>query len=128
MGRRLMLRAGARTRVLWLYSSSVPGQVRFQAQAVGGAPATGTVELARKRWFTWHRDTYPLQARNVFDKGFSDGDYRIHVTPDQDCEITFETRHFRAEIFFRILAGILILGVISAITAFVFAPPATPSG
>jgi hypothetical protein len=71
---------------------------------------------------------HPLHRRNVFDKGFADADYRIYVTPDQDCEISFETRHFRAEIYFRLLAGLLILGLIAAMTAWIFVPPAGPGG
>ena len=128
MPKEFIIPAGQRSRVLWLYSSSIPGSPRFRAEALDGGAPSGTVEVARRRWFAWHRDHHPLHQRNVFEKGFSDGDYRIYVTPDQDCRITFETRHFRAEIFFRILAGVLILGVLSAITAFIFANPGGPSG
>ena len=124
MGKVFDLKAGERARVLWIFSSSIPGMVRFHAKTETGEPPQGTIELAVRRWFAWDRKTFPLSATNRFDKGFSDADYRIYVTADTDCRIEFETRHFRAEIFFRILAGILILGVLSAAAAFLFAPSA----
>lgn len=128
MGKVFNIPAGTRTRVLWLWSSSVPGQIRFNVEMADGGPIAGEVEIARQRWFTWYRDTLPLKARNSFDKSITEGDYRIHVTPERDCRVTFETRHFRAGIFFAILAAVLILGLISGMTAFLFAPPGTPAG
>ncbi len=128
MAKRFVLKAGERVCVLWVFSSSIPGTVRFNAGAPDGQEVTGTVELARRRWFSWIRTSHPLHARNVFDKGYTDTDYRIYVTPDRDCEITFETRHLRAEYYFRFLAAFLILGLIAAITAFVMTLPPPPAG
>ena len=113
------VRAGERARVLWIFSSSIPGQIRFRATPLGDGPLTGKVELKRGRWFSNRVETFALHARNVFDKGMSDGDFRIHVTPDRDCRIDFETRHFRAEIYFRILATVIALGVIAGVTSLV---------
>ena len=127
MPKEFLIKAGETRRVLWVYSSSISGSPRFTAETLDGNEVSGTVEIARKRWFTWHRDMRDLQARNVFDKGISDGDYRIFVTPDHDTRIKFETRHFRAEIFFKIFAGIIILGLISASAAWIFADPGIPS-
>ncbi|MEM0987702.1 MAG: hypothetical protein AAGK00_02390 [Pseudomonadota bacterium] len=115
--------ASQRTKILWLYSSSVPGEVRFTATPTDPtASLNGTVELHRKRWFTWHRDDYPLSARMTLPKGMSDGDYRVYVTPDQDTDIQFQTRHARAEIFFVILACVVGLGLVAGSRAFMFGP------
>lgn len=114
-------------RILWLFSDSIPATVRFLAEPDGDGPLTGTVELHRQRWFQWQRSTHELAPRNVFDKGFADNDYRIFVTPDQDCTITFESRHFRAEVFFKILIAIMILGLIAGSVAWIFGAPATPA-
>lgn len=128
MAKRFSVPAGQRTRILWIFSSSIPGTVRFTAETPAGGDPSGTVTLSRRRWLASDTTHHPLHRRNVFDKGFADADYRIYVTPDQDCEIAFETRHVRAEIYFRLLAGILILGLIAAMTAWIFAPPVTPGG
>ena len=120
--------AGTRTRVLWVFSSSIPGAPRFRAEPLQGSELTGSVEVVRKRLLSTETDQHPLRPQNVFAKGFWDSDYKIFVTPDQDCRVTFETRHFRAEVYFKILAAVLILGVLSAITAFIFANPGGPGG
>ena len=106
-----------RRRPLAASQARFPGQVRFRAEAVNGGALTGKVELARRRWFTWERDEFDLHARNVFDKGVTDSDYRIFVTPDQDARITFETRHFRAEYLWKIILGLLVLAVLSPLVA-----------
>ncbi|MEM7056863.1 MAG: hypothetical protein AAF557_04695 [Pseudomonadota bacterium] len=127
MPKEFLIKAGEKKRVLWVFSSSIPGTPRFKAGAVDGGEVTGKVEVARRRWFEWQRENVDLHPRNVFEKGFSDADYRIYVTPDRDTRIIFETRHMRAELYFRILAAVLILGLISGVTAWIFADPATPS-
>lgn len=116
------LKAGERSRILWIFSSSIPGTVRFRATPTGNAPLSGKVELRRGHWFSTAVEEHPLHAVNVFDKGFTDSDYRIHVTPDSDCRIEFETRHFRAEPYFLFLAAFLILSIVSGSVALMFAP------
>ncbi len=127
MGKIFDLKAGERRRVLWIFSSSIPGKARFRVETADGSPPKGRVELARRRWFTWHRTEHPLEAHHGFDKGFADSDYRIYVMPETDCRIVFETRHFRAETYFRILGGVLAMGIIAAIASFVFFEPGSPS-
>lgn len=117
MPKTLDLKAGEKRRILWLFSSSIPGQVRFRAEGADGAPPAGKVELAKRRWFDWTSEEFDLHPRNVFDKGVSDADYRLYVTPDSDTRITFETRHFRAEYLFRIIVALLVLGVLSPLVA-----------
>lgn len=125
--RDLTLKAGRRSRILWIFSGSIPTTVRFRAAALDDAPVSGVVELFRRQWLDPETTHHPLGGRNVFSKGFSDADFRIYVTPDCDCRITFETRHFRAETFFRILAGVLVLGALAAGTALFLAEPPTPA-
>ena len=120
MGKTFSIRAGERQRVLWIYSSSISGQTRFTAEAADGGVLTGNVDLVRRRWFAFETQTFPLRHHNRFDKGFTDADYRIYVTPDQDCRITFETRHFRAEILFKLLAGLVCLGLLSGLVPLLF--------
>ena len=114
MAKTLNIRAGERCRVLWIFSSSIPGQTRFSAEPIAGDALTGNVELVRRRWFNFETETFPLHAQNRFDKGFADADYRIYVTPDQDCRIEFETRHFRAETLFSLLIGLMVFGIVAA--------------
>lgn len=118
MAKEFLVKAGETRRILWLLSSSIPGQVRFRAEAVDGEPPAGTVELARRRWFDWHRETFPLRPQNVFDKGVSDSDYRVTVKPDRDTRIVFETRHFRAEYLFKILVALIVLAVLSPLVMY----------
>ena len=122
MPKEFLIKAGESKRVLWIFSSSIPGSPRFSAEAVDGGEVSGTVRVSRRRWFVWQHEDHPLHARNVFDKGFADADYRISVTPDKDTKVTFETRHMRTEIFIYILAAVVILGVVAGSTAFMFAP------
>ena len=70
MPKQFLITAGETKRVLWIYSSSIPGATRFTAEAVDGGEVSGKVEVARKRWFNWLRDTHDLLAKNTFDKGF----------------------------------------------------------
>ena len=112
MGKTFDLKPGERTRVLWLYSSSIPGEVRFNAEADDGADPKGKVELVVRKWFDWKTTEFPLARRNVFPKGMSDSDYRLFVTAETPCRIEFETRHFRAEYFFKILIGMVVLAVL----------------
>ena len=114
MGKTFSIRAGERCRVLWIFSSSIPGQTRFTAESADGGALTGNVDLVRRRWFQFETETFPLQHQNSFDKGFADADYRIYVTPDQDCRITFETRHFRAGTLFSLLIGLVVFGILAA--------------
>ena len=116
-GKTFDLRAGERRCILWIFSSSIPGTVRFAAKTQDGDAVSGSVELARRRWLDWHRTHHPLYPHNVFDKGFSDTDYRIYVTPDQDCRVTFQTRHLRAEAYFVALAVLLGLGLAAGLGA-----------
>ncbi|MEO1491893.1 MAG: hypothetical protein AAFV19_07045 [Pseudomonadota bacterium] len=126
MTRRIALKAGARTRVLRIFSSSIPGPVEFSTEAQG--KISGTVEIDRWHWFAWKRETHPLAPDNRFRKAFGDADYIVHVTPDTDCDIVFRTRHVRAEIFAVILALILIIGLVAAITVWTTMPPGNPAG
>jgi len=121
VARVLDLKAGERKRVLWIMSSSIPGTVRFRAETDDGSPPGGTVELARRRWFSWYRSEHDLAARNVFEKGFSDADYRVYVTPVQDCRIVFETRHFQARHLVLAFAVVAMLGIAAAIGSILFA-------
>ncbi len=122
MAKQFNIPAGTRKKVLWLFSSSIPGQVRFTAEPTDGEELSGKIELHRRSWFSWKEQDFPLNGRNVLEKGFGDADYRVFITPDQDCKVTFETRHFRAETYFVILGCVLGLGVVAGLTAFIFAP------
>lgn len=113
MGKKFLIKAGERKRVLWLFSSSVPGQPQFNATPIEGEDLTGKVEVVR----SGGTETVPLSSRNMVEKGFWDVNYKIYVTPDQDCEIEFQTRHFRAETLFVILALVVLLsGIVPVFT------------
>lgn len=113
MGKKFLIKAGERKRVLWLFSSSVPGQPQFSATPTKGEDLTGKVEVIR----SGGAEIFPLSSQNVCDKGFLDANYKIYVTPDQECEVEFQTRHFRAETLFVILALVILLSGIVPIFA-----------
>lgn len=117
MGRQVTVPAGTTQRILWIYSSSIPGQIRFRAEPINDDTLSGQVELRRRAWFSWKSEKHELAPRNIFEKGMADGDYRILVTPDQDTRITFETRHFRTEYLFYILGGMVALALLAGLTA-----------
>lgn len=127
MGKEFLIKAGETKQVLNLFSSSVPGQIRFRAETVDGSEPRGKVTARVQKWFSWSDRESDLAPTNILDKAFSESNYKVMVTPETDTKIIFETRHFRAEIFFVILAAIMILGLISGLTAFFFTDPATPS-
>lgn len=115
MGKHFEISAGERKRVLWLYSSSMSGNIRFTAEGTNGDTPEGKVELVISRWFkTVHQD-HPLLPGNVFDKGFADWNYKIYVTPQNDCSIQFETRHFRFETMWVAFAVVLLLGILAPV-------------
>lgn len=105
--------AGQRTRVLWIFSSSVPGMARFEAIGTDGAPASGTIELVGGHWLNRRHETKALDSLNSFEKRFMDSDYQLWVTPDHETRITFRTRHFRAQYLAYIFIGMIGLAVIS---------------
>jgi len=111
VGKTFLIKAGERKRVLWLFSSSVPGQPQFEATPTRGEEITGKVEVIR----SGGTETFPLSRQNSVEKGFWDANYKIYVTPDQDCEIEFQTRHFRAETLFIILALVVLFSGIAPI-------------
>lgn len=106
-------RAGERTKVLHIFSDSIPQTVRFTATPAG---AGGTVEVVRRRWFVRRPpEVHPLRAEQAFDKGFADVDYTIHVTPDRDVTIAFQSRHFERKALFWVLGGVIVLAVVAAL-------------
>ncbi len=126
MPKEFLVKAGETRQILWLFSSSIPGKVKFRAEPVDGSPPRGKVEINVKKMFSTVGRQQDLLDRNVLDKGFTESNYKVLVTPEVDTRIIFETRHFRAETFFVILAGIMILGLVSALTVFIFVDPVAP--
>lgn len=126
MPKEFTIKAGERTRVLWLFSDSIPARPRFRAESADGAPISGKIEITRGM-FGSTTDHQALSAQNVLTKGFWDSNYSVYVTPDQDVRVTFETRHFRGETLIWIIGAIFALGLLSAIAVWVLADPATPS-
>ncbi|MEM7743005.1 MAG: hypothetical protein AAF409_04770 [Pseudomonadota bacterium] len=122
MPKLLHIAAGQRSRILWIFSSSIPGDVTFTATPTDGSALSGTVEVHHNSWMGGRQEQHPLTERMVLRKGFWDSDYRVFVTPDQDTEIKFDTRHAHAKTLFVILAIVLALGVISGTTAFLLTP------
>ena len=105
--------AGTRTRILHILSDSVPQSVRFTAEPVAGAgEPTGLVEVERSRLFAGRRtEQHPLQPQNTFQKGMFDVVYSVFVTPDEDTEIVFQSRHVRSRWLIWVLVLVLIAGI-----------------
>ena len=114
--RTIDIKAGERAEVLRIFSDSVPQTVRFTAETTDGCPVGGAVEIVRRPWFiTKPVEHHPLLARQSFPKGFTDVDYAIYVTPDTDTRVTFQSRHLQRRTLFRILGGLVIFGLLSAL-------------
>lgn len=122
MAKKLFLEAGTRQKIFRLFSSSIPSTIKFNAVARDG-DISGTVEVDRWHWFSWKRETRPLLAHNAIEKGFGDADFVIHVTPDQDCEVTFEGRGAGRGMVVIVLAAVVIVIVAVAMTLLSAPPP-----
>lgn len=120
-------KAGKRTKILHIFSDSIPQSIRFTATSLsGGQPPGGSIEITRRPWFVRTVETFPLRAEQVFRKGFADADYAIHVTPDEDVRIAFQTRHFEKKTLFIVLAALVVLGALSAVLVPLIAGGAVP--
>jgi hypothetical protein len=121
--KQIVARAGERTKILHIFSDSIPQKVRFVAKPlVAGEPVGGTVEVVRWHWFARAPiETFPLRTEQAFDKRFADIDYAIFVTPESDVRIAFQSRHFERTTLFVILGVVVILGVLGALLS-LFAP------
>lgn len=119
--REVMCRAGERTRVLHLFSDSVPQSVRFTACSLeGDGTVSGTVEIVRSVLPVGGRvAAVPLAPENAFRKSMFDTRYSVYVTPSTDTRIVFRTRHFSANMFWLALGGVLIAGLAGGIVAYV---------
>lgn len=107
---------GERTRVLHLFSDSMPQTVRFTAEPVSGdGPVSGQVEVAGSHWlFPKPVVTHDLAAENALPKGMWDTRYSIYVTPDQDTKVTFQTRHFTAGLL-AVVVGVAIAAAVGSV-------------
>ncbi|MBY4892039.1 hypothetical protein KUL25_04600 [Rhodobacteraceae bacterium N5(2021)] len=110
MGKTHTIAAGTRAQVFRLFSSSIPSTITFTATAPQGE-VTGTIEVDRWHWFHWTHETLPLCAHNAIEKGFGDVDFLIHVTPDQDCTLTFERRGLGLGLMLAILAALVVVAL-----------------
>lgn len=119
--KQIVARAGQRTKILHIFSDSIPQQVRFAAiPLVAGEPVGGTVEVVRWHWFAKApRETFPLRAEQAFNKRFADIDYAVFVTPDSDVRIALQSRHFERSTLFAILGVVLVLGALGALFALI---------
>ena len=108
MSKRFSIAAGQRVKVFRLFSSSIPSTINFEVQAEG--EVSGTVEVDRWYWFNWQKETLPLQPHNAIEKRFGDGDFIIHVTPDQNCEVIFGRKKYGGPLLLiALLASVIIL-------------------
>lgn len=117
-----MIKAGERMRVLHMVSDSIPATPSFHAEGLDGNAPSGRIEVMRGL-FGSSTESHALGATNTVTKGFWDANYSVYVTPDTDTKITFETRHVRASILFWILLAVVVVGLVSGLTAFLSMPP-----
>ncbi|OAN81215.1 hypothetical protein A8B78_09395 [Jannaschia sp. EhC01] len=125
MGKTHTIAAGTRAQVFRLFSSSIPSIINFTATAPQGAPkrdVTGTIEVDRWHWFRWTHETLPLRAHNAIEKGFGDVDFLIHVTPDQDCTVTFERRGLGLGLMLAILAALVVVALVVVMSVLMVEP------
>jgi hypothetical protein len=113
--KRLIARAGVRTKILHIYADSIPQKVQFTAQAVSGYDwPEGTVEVVRRRGMFWRKPEFsPLAPEQTLTKRATDIDYAVFVTPAEDVEIAFQTRHFEKHMLFWLLGGLVVIAILS---------------
>jgi hypothetical protein len=112
------IRAGERRRIVHMVSDSIPQQVRFRAEPLGGGSVAGTVEVQGSRWlFRKPPETTALQPQNVVAKGFWDTLFSVSVIPERDVRITMESRHFGSRLLLIVLAAVVVLGVAGVIVS-----------
>jgi len=109
---------GERTRVLYIWSSSMPGAIRFSAETQSGNPPGGLVETSIRRILPRKTTEYPLKAKNRLTKGVFDSSYQIFVTPDEDTTITVQSWHFQARHLIWAVGILIGLAVISTLVPF----------
>jgi hypothetical protein len=111
--RQYTIAAGERKRILHLYSDSIPTTIKFRAEPLAGnQPVTGQIEVSGSKWLFAKPSTFqPLEANNGVPKGMWDTNFSLYVTPDQDCQITFDSRHLGAKLLFIIIGIVLLLGI-----------------
>ena len=119
--KQIVARAGERTKILHIFSDSIPQEVRFAASPlVAGEPLGGTVEVVRRHWIARApAETFPLRTEQAFKKRFADIDYAIFVTPESEVRIAFQSRHFERSTLFTILGVVAALGALGAIFALI---------
>ena len=64
-----------------------------------------------------------MQAENSVEKGFSDADLVIHVTPDQDCEVTFGGKGATRGLILVVLVAVVVVVIAAAMMLLTAAPP-----
>lgn len=120
MAREIVCPEGERTRVLHLFSDSVPQTVRFAAEARSGDGLDGVVEIERSGVIGRTRtQSVPLAPQNSFRKGMFDTHYAVYVTPGQETRIVFRSRHFTSRMLFVMLGVVVVLGVVAGLSGFV---------
>lgn len=115
-GRKEILEPGKRSKVLRLFSDSIPRRIEFDALPVPPSQhVSGVVEIERWQWFFRKpKEKVPLERFNSLKKGFGDVDYAVYVTPDTKVEIRFHSRQLEAKALLGILVLIVVLAAVSA--------------
>ncbi len=119
--KQIVARAGERTKILHIFSDSIPQQVRFAATPLmAGEPVGGTVEVVRWHWFAKApAETFSPPQRTGLQQALRHIDYAVFVTPHSNVRIAFQSRHFERSRLFAILGVVVTLGVIGALFALV---------
>ncbi|MEM7496371.1 MAG: hypothetical protein AAF371_00095 [Pseudomonadota bacterium] len=106
--------AGRVIRILWLFSSTTKGTIRFHAEPLEPGPVSGDIVI-RTRRFTRAKERHQrLEAENAVVKGRLETDFSIFVRPDRDVEITLQGWYFTAERLFTALGAVLVIAAFSA--------------
>lgn len=125
MARTIDLKAAERTRILHMFSDSIPKTIAFGAATTSGAAPTGTIEVVRQGG---RSETHALGTDNSVQKGFTDWNFSIYVTPDQDCTVTMPGGLLQGKTLFLIIGLVLLIGLIAGGMAAFVGPPPPPGG
>ncbi len=115
------IKAGQRTRIIHMFSNSIPMTLDFRAEAVRkGQQVSGEVEVRGSNWlFPKPPVVQELGEENSVEKGMWDTFYSVYVTPRNDVRIETRTTG-GTQIWVFLIIALVLLAVVSSLFPMLF--------